>query len=80
MSTCTHCGHQARWLADGEPVCGSHATDAALRGRRVELLPAPDVLAALDAVRDPLYRFAAAEIRRLRARVAALEAGQTAAG
>ena len=80
MTSCTHCGHPARWRADGEPVCVSHATDAALRGRRVELLPVPDVVDRLLVVltNDDLCREAADEIRRLRARVAALEAGQSA--
>lgn len=90
MSTCTHCGLSARWLADGEPVCRSCAFEAARQGHRVTLEPSrpggvrlrlvAGLPERLEAAGGDLCREAARTIRELRAYVAELEAGQTAAG
>ena len=79
MIFCTRCPRPARWRTPTEELCGTHAADEALRGRTVTLAPLEDVAGRLEAVGDAgLLAEAAAEIRRLRARVAALEAGQSA--
>jgi hypothetical protein len=77
--TCDDCGRPAAWQCDGRPLCSPHAADAALMGRSVVLVPGPGLVARLEAVEGvEVCRDAAAEIRRLRARVAELEAGQSA--
>lgn len=83
MSTCTHCGQPARWRSDDELLCAAHGVEAGLRGRRLTLEPAEDVVGRLEAITGwegdtagvELCMAAATEIRRLRARVAELEAG-----
>lgn len=76
--TCTRCGQPARWRSDDELLCAAHGVEAGLRGRRLTLQPAEDVVDRLLVVltNDDLCREAADEIRRLRARVAELEAGE----
>ena len=79
--TCSRCPRPARWRTPTEALCGPHAADEAIRGRPVALVPPDDVADRLEAAAgDELLAEAAAEIRRLRARVAALEAGQSAGG
>lgn len=78
MTFCTRCPRPARWRTPTEALCGTHAADEALRGRPVALAPLEDVADRLEAVGGELLEEAAAEIRRLLARVAALEAGQSA--
>lgn len=78
MTFCTRCPRPARWRTPTEALCGTHAADEALRGRPVALAPLEDVADRLEAVGGELLAEAAAEIRSLRARVAALEAGQSA--
>ena len=86
MTSCTRCPRPARWRTPTEALCGTHAADEALRGRPVALAPLEDVADRLEAISGwdgdtagvELCMEAAAEIRSLRARVAALEAGQSA--
>ena len=78
MTFCTRCPRPARWRTPTEALCGPHAADEAIRGRPVTLVTLEDVADRLEAVGGELLEEAAAEIRRLRARVAALEAGQSA--
>lgn len=81
MTFCTHCDRQAAWTHDDLPLCGSHVVDATIRtGRPARRLPVADLVDRLLSVLvgDDLCREAADEIRRLRARVAELESGQSA--
>ena len=78
MIFCTRCPRPARWRTPTEALCGPHAADEAIRGRPVTLVTLEDVADRLEAVGGELLEEAAAEIRSLRARVAALEAGQSA--
>jgi hypothetical protein len=73
--TCTRCGQPGRWRSDDELLCAAHGVEAGLRGRRLTLEPAEDVVDRLLLVltNDDLCREAADKIRRLRARVAELE-------
>lgn len=80
MTPCHRCPHPAAWNHDGLALCGTHVVDALIRtGRPARRLPVPDLVDRLLAHGDDLAGEAAAEIRRLRDRVAALEAGQSGA-